>query len=59
MDHFASLQNTQLETFFSWKSNLKAKAVNALAHNFYNMFPPIAIIGRANSLEGQTGEITI
>ena len=51
VDLFASFRNTQLKTFFSWKPDPRAAAVDALAqewkhHNPY-MFPPFALIGRA------------
>ena len=49
VDLFASFRNTQLTTFFSWKPNCKASAIDALAqpliHHQPYMFPPFALIG--------------
>ena len=50
VDLFTSFRNTQLTTFFSWKPDPKASAIDALAqpwiyHQPY-MFPPFALIGR-------------
>lgn len=50
VDLFASFRNAQLRTFYSWKADPQATAIDAFVQNWSRhkpyLFPPFALVGR-------------